>query len=397
MTSDDRLDAAPEDVTTVVPATAAAGLPHEHGDELRRLHALSGDAFPGAAARSWFDDRLHAFLGAIAFDADHRPRPPLEQRALATAARDMIERLSLRTPGEASPDWPGAAVLQPNQLLANTYIVRAMVARGGIGEIYRARHRDLRTDHAVKILLPQHTLDMTLATMLQEEARHLSRVRHAGVVGCQGLLRDADGRLLLVMDYVRGATLSARLREGPMAVGDLVAMTHGLAAALGAVHAAGIVHNDLSPDNIILADDHCATPVIVDFGVARPMVEPDDVQLLVDFAGKYSWISPEQLGPAAGAPPDPRSDLYSLGLVLAAAALGRKLDMGSDAETARAARRTVPPLEGVPEKLARLAAALLAPDLADRPASAAAALALLDGAPARPGLLDRLRRIGRGG
>ena len=339
------------DPTLVVPATAAAGLSHE----LSGLGGLDGDG-----ARAWFDERLHAFMAALSHDAAGRSRTGLERRALATAAREMVARI-----GWADAEHGPGASLGSDQVLANTYQVRGLIARGGIGEVYRARHRDLRTDHAIKILLPQHTLDMMHVTMLLNEARLLSAIRHDGVVAFQGLLRDADQRLMLVMEHVRGRTLADRIAEGPMPLSELLALTAGLAGALGAAHAANVVHTDVSPGNIILRDDSAHAPVLIDFGLARSLHEPADTQLLVDFAGKYSWVSPEQLaGPDA--PIDARSDVYSAGLVLAAAARGEKLPMGQDANTARAARAAVPDLDGVPAALRPLLARALDPDPAHR-------------------------------
>jgi tRNA A-37 threonylcarbamoyl transferase component Bud32 len=349
----------PEDLTTIVPATAAASettLADAGGAEISGLAALGGSQ----SARTWFDQRLRDFATALSHDQTGRLRSPVERRALAAAARDMIERLTTRASGKAAHIWPGDALLQPGQLLANTFYVRALIARGGVGEIYRARHRDLKTEHAIKILLPHHALDPTLVTLMLEEARLLLCVQHEGVVGCQGLLRDADGRLMLVMDYLRGSTLSARLREGPLLAPDLTQLARRLAAALSAIHAQKIVHQDISPDNIMLCDDSCDRPKIIDFGLARSNATPDETQLLVDFAGKFSWVSPEQLTGQVEAV-DFRSDLYSLGLVLAAAGRGRRLDMGSDPASARAARLGIPVLDGVPEPVASLVWQLLAP------------------------------------
>ena len=280
----------------------------------------------------------------------------------------MIQRVALRDPDHKAADWADT-VLQADQLLVNTYFVRALIARGGVGEIYRARHRDLKTEHAIKILLPRYALDPTVLNLMLEEARLLQRVRHEAVVGCQGLLRDTDGRPMLVMDYLRGRTLSARLREGPLAQPDLILLAARLAAGLSAVHAQGVVHQDISPDNIILVDDNCAAATIIDFGLARSLDAPENTHRNIDFAGKFSWCSPEQLATRA-TQIDARSDLYSLGLVLAAAARGARLDMGNDLATARAARHGLPSLDGVQEPIATLLRHLLAPSTATRLRSA---------------------------
>ncbi len=388
-----QFEAADEPTTVQVRSTAAPratepGMPATPGAAELVSMATLDDADD---ARAWFNGRLGAFAAALSHDQAGRLRSPVERQALGDAARDMIERLVSRTSdASAAADWPANATLQPGQLLANTFYVRALIARGGVGEIYRVRHRDLRTEHAIKILQPQHALDPTLASMLLDEGRHLLRLRHPGVVAGHGLIRDGDGRLLMVMEFVRGSTLAARLREGPLAPAELSALATALLQALAGLHAEGIVHGDLSPDNIMLEADRCSEPKIIDFGLAQ-RVGDADAAALVDFAGKFSWVSPEQLL-GREQPIDTRSDLYSLGLVLAAASRGRRLDMGTDHASATAARASVPPLEDVPPPWAALLRSLLQPHPEQRPADAAAVLAQLAAPTSQPGWFRRLRR-----
>lgn len=331
-----------------------------------------------SASRDWFDRRLRDFVGALATDEAGRPRSDVARQALAAVAHDMIARLSSpRASEEPDAAWPRDAALQPNQILANTFEVRTVLSSGGIGQVYRVRHRDLRTAHVVKVLQPRHVLDPTLTAMLVQEARLLARVRHRGVVGGLGLLRDGDGRLLLAMEHVRGCTLAARLAAGALPWPEVLALAHGLLAALGAIHEAGLLHNDLAPDNIILRDDSAADPVLIDFGLATALDEPADQGAIeLEFAGKLSWISPERLAGPAGAA-DARSDLYAFGLVLAAASSGHRLAMGHDKPAAVAARQAVPALDTVPPRLRPIVAALLQPQPHRRPESHAAVADML--------------------
>ena len=204
-----------EELTTII-APPPPDTDPEFGDmtELVPNHAPAGEA---GDPQDWFDGLLTAFIGGLRSDEHGQPRTAEKRQTLAAAARDTIARVAMqRMPGEDTADaaWASGTVLQPDQLLANTYVVRALIARGGIGEIYRTRHRDLKTEHAIKILLPQYALVPTMLTLMLEEARLLQCVRHEAVVGCQGLLRDTDGRPMLVMDHLRGRTLSNRLRGG---------------------------------------------------------------------------------------------------------------------------------------------------------------------------------------
>ncbi len=342
-------------------AMPQAALRPDAGEGVTEIRAAALQQGAALGPPDWFTENLQHFTQALRVDATGAARAPQEVQQLALAARDMIARIAMQGGARnAAEGWSGDTVLQPDQLLANTYIVRSLIARGGIGEIYRTRHRDLKTEHAVKVLLPRYALDPTVLSLMQDEARLLSCVRHEAVVRCQDLLRDADGRPMLVMDFLRGRTLSARLREGRLPTPDLIVLARRLAEGLTAIHAAGIIHQDISPDNVILADDSCGAATIIDFGLARRVGTGRDMHRNLDFAGKYSWSSPEQLSgrPAAV---DARSDLYSLGLMLAAAARGYRLDMGQDLETARAARTTVPSLAGIDQPLRGLIEALLAP------------------------------------
>ena len=403
-------DADPDEATSILVASEEIP-PAEEATEI--MHAvgpagLAGGARPGGSSpgRTWFDGRLADFTGALLYDQAGTRRPPDDRRALGAAARDMIERVALRdaaadralaaaaSDGGAAPagSAPEAGALKggtlhPGQLLVNTYFVRALIARGGVGEIYRARHRDLKTEHAIKILLPHYALDATLLSLMLEEARLLALVRHDAVVACQGLLRDIDGRPLLVMAYLRGPTLSARLRDGPLDAHELVSLADRLASGLAAIHDQGVVHQDISPDNIILADNSVAAATIIDFGLARSLADGGGAHRSIDFAGKFSWCSPEQLTGKPGGV-DTRSDLYSLGLVLAAAGLGYRLEMGNDPASARAARQTVPLLPGIAEPVAGVVRRLLAPAASGRPESAGEVLALLKPRP-RGGIMRR--------
>ena len=391
----------PDEATSILVAPGEIA-ENEEATEIMRAVAPAGlaeGAWPGGAAsgRTWFDGRLADFTGALLYDQSGARRPPDDRRALGAAARDMIERVALReapalnggdrndaAPGDAVPE---AGTLHTGQLLVNTYFVRALIARGGVGEIYRARHRDLKTEHAIKILLPRYALDATLLSLMLEEARLLALVRHEAVVSCQGLLRDVDGRPLLVMAYLRGPTLSARLRDGPLTAGELHTLADRLAGGLAAIHDQGVVHQDISPDNIILADNSVAAATIIDFGLARSLADGGGAHRSIDFAGKFSWCSPEQLTGKPGGV-DTRSDLYSLGLVLAASGLGYRLDMGNDPVSARAARLSVPLLPGIEEPVAGVLRRLLAPAPSGRPATAGEVLALLK--PKPHGLMRRL-------
>jgi serine/threonine protein kinase len=333
---------------------------------------LTGPADPDGTE----DDRTRIVVAAT----PNRDGPP-EQTRLVPGARagTTAEPLPAAAPDDgldAVVFW-GEAIFRPGQLLANTFIVKTLISRGGMGEIYRATHRDLGTEHAIKVLRPAMLAEPSAVALLLEEARLLQHIRHDAVVACHGLIRDGDDRQLLVMEFVRGETLSIRLRQGALREAGLLVLLRRLLVALEALRGYGIVHQDISPDNLILRNDSVHETTLIDFGVARVLSEPAGAHGSLDFAGKYSWVSPEQLDPARSGTIGPASDLYSVALVVAAAARGTKLEMGQDLGTALAARIGVPALDGVAEPVAVLLRRLLVPDPGRR-ASAADLLAALD-------------------
>lgn len=272
-----------------------------------------------------------------------------------------------RVPGP--PQAPRAATeLSPGEIVLFTYRIVRLISRGGMGEIYEAEHIDQRTRHAIKIILPELMGDEAIVALFLREAEALRQIRHAAIVSYDGLFRDESRRLHLVMEYVDGPSLSERLRDGPLTPEEVVALRDRLASGLAEAHDIGICHRDLSPDNILLEHGRLGGAKLIDFGIAK--LSDPDAQTVVGsaFAGKFSWASPEQVG-LFGAQVDSRSDIYSLGLVLAAAARGRPLDMGRSMMAVVNARRAVPSLDGVPPSLVPQIARMLAPDPLDRPQS----------------------------
>ena len=339
-----------------------------------------------------FEDKLQQFVQCLSRDASGAERPPVERQALLAATRDMLRRLDAQPESAAMPigeQLVQDSVFRAGQTVAGVFTVVSLVNRGGLGELYRARHRDLNTDHALKVLRTGWSSDPHAVALLRNEARLLLMVRHDAVVGGQGLVRDADGRPVVVMDFLRGPSLARALRGAKLDMPDVLALGQRLLGGLGALHGRGIVHGDLSPANIVLCDEQATGATIVDLGVARLLTELRGPHDELEFAGKYAWAAPEQLDPLA--PADIRSDLFSLGLVLAAAATGEPLWMGDDEVVARRQRARVPPLDSVPAPLRPALTKFLQPRPDARPATADEAAGLLYGSQvARPrGLFRR--------
>ena len=291
------------------------------------------------------------------------PPPPAE-------APTVVPSAPPRSPGTAPAPLaePPLHGIPPGTLLVNTYEVVRLLGGGGMGEVYLARHTGLGTLHAVKVIRPSMVANRQVMDLFYREAKVLRGVRHDAVVSYDGFVRDADGRDYLVMEYVDGDPLGERLRRGPLPAAEVMVLRDRLAAGLGEAHRQGAVHRDISPDNVILPGDRVGAAKLIDFGLTK-LTDPGQESIIGSaFAGKFRYAAPEQFG-MFGGEVDARSDIYSLGLILAAAALGRPLDMGNTFEAALRARQTVPDLAALPESLRPWLAAMLEPDPANRPAS----------------------------
>lgn len=255
------------------------------------------------------------------------------------------------------------------------YRIEAPLGQGGNGSAYAARNIDDEDERVViKLIRPDRRDRARLARLLRAEAAALRRVKHDAIVQYRTFKRiPGSDEYYLVTEHVDGPPLSACLRDGgAMRPSDIARLAVRVADALECAHEQGVIHRDLSPENIILPDRDPARATLIDFGIAKHgTVDP----LGLDFVGKLAYAAPEQFE----GDPDrigPWTDLYSLGLVLAGAARGRRLDMGRDMDSAIAARRTTPDLGGIPESLREPIAALLVtdPELRVRRAADAAAL-----------------------
>ncbi len=282
----------------------------------------------------------------------------------------------------ATPAGSGAGDdLTPGTVLGN-YRVGALIGRGGLGSIYEAVNVYNASERvAIKTILPDPAQGERFDKMLLDEANALMRVRHDAVVPYRTYGRvGPEGAYYLVLEFIDGDPLNDFYRRRKLTEAEAFALGRRLAAGLRASHEEGLVHRDLSPDNILLPQNQLDDATIIDFGIAKigDFEEASEAQ----FAGKLSYAAPEQF--ERGGRIGPWTDAYSLALVLAAASRGGPISMGKDIDTARAARRAPPPLDGVPTRLAGVLAALLQPDPRERPQDMGEVIRLLDAAEREP-------------
>ncbi len=272
-----------------------------------------------------------------------------------------------------SPD-PGAAVVGPGTQLSGIFELDEHIATGGMGEVYRGHNIETGDKVAVKIVLPEFARDPTILALFRKEASILNHLSHDAIVRYHVFTVDPRlGRPYMAMEFVDGDSLFDVMQRGPMSKQDVWQLCHRLSQGLAAVHDAGAVHRDLSPDNVILPGGRVDRAKIIDFGIARSSHVGGETLIGGKFAGKYNYVSPEQLGLNGGQVSD-KSDIYSLGLVLAAALRGKPLEMSGSQLEIIEKRRAVPDLAEIDEDFRAIIGAMLQPDPKDRPSSAELAM-----------------------
>ena len=274
--------------------------------------------------------------------------------------------------------------LAPGTRLNGIFEIDQRIASGGMGEIYRGHAIETGDPVAIKVMRTDLADNAMAMALFRKEASALHNIHHEAIVRYYVFSNDpGTGRLYLAMEFVDGQPLSDLLRRGPLDFTAVRVLQERLAAGLNAAHQHGIVHRDLSPDNVLITAGDLAKAKIIDFGIARSTRAGEGTIIGSGFAGKYNYVSPEQLG-LFGGDVTTKSDIYSLGLVLAECLAGRPIDMGGTQFEVLEKRRTVPDLRAVDPRFRPLLEKMLQPNPADRPDSMAAVAAWRPGPEAAP-------------
>jgi eukaryotic-like serine/threonine-protein kinase len=300
--------------------------------------------------------------------------------------RQVESLLSHDTATDTFLSTPAAALIAAAEAEApfigrqlGTYTILELLGSGGMGEVYRARDRELDRDVAIKILPALFTNDSDRLARFEREAKILAALNHPHIGAIYGLER-VDGVPALVLELVEGPTLAERLSQGALTIKDALGIATQIVDALEAAHRQGIIHRDLKPSNIKMTD--AGRVKLLDFGLAKG-VDHDESRPSSDelttatttsrpgaIMGTAAYMSPEQ---ARGEPVDARSDLFSLGAVLYEMVTGRPAFSGDTASSIlRAILNDTPPAPrsinpSIPISLEHLVLRLLAKDRRARP------------------------------
>jgi serine/threonine-protein kinase len=210
----------------------------------------------------------------------------------------------------------------PPALLGDSLELVEEIGRGGMGTVWKARHLRLGRTVAVKFLAPELAAQPDFERRLEREARALALLSHPGIVGVHDFGRE-EGLGYIVMEYVEGAPLSSAL---PLPIDRAVVVARQVLEALAYAHRRGVVHRDVKPENILM--DAAGAVKVTDFGIARLVSGDADpgITAVGRVVGTPRYLAPEAL---AGAAPDPRMDVYAVGIVLREMVMGREPGAGT--------------------------------------------------------------------
>ena len=234
------------------------------------------------------------------------------------------------------------------QVVDERYHIEQEIGCGGMGMVFRARHVRVGREVAIKVLHGHLMRDPVMVERFEREAAVLARLHHKNLVNVIDVGETDEAQRYIVLDLVRGPSLAAIITHTVMSPARVIHLTKQLLAGLAHAHAAGLVHRDLKPENVIVERDNfdVEVPRIVDFGIA---VLRDQTSKRLTAAGTIlgtpAYMSPEQ---ARSGAPDPRNDLFALGVIVYEMLAGQLPFTGNAIEIALAnIGRDPPPIAAI--------------------------------------------------
>lgn len=309
----------------------------------------------------------------------------------AAPGDDAIDRTIISpagdTPAPPPPPPPPSPQEPPQKLLSgisigevlnHTYEVKRFIARGGMGEVFEGVNVTNGQRVAIKVILPSLASDPAVIEMFVKEATVLERLVHPALVNYRTQARDPELNVFyIVTNFIEGHSLESVIGKIQPTDQEILGLARRLAEGLAAAHQLGAIHRDIAPDNILLEEGDLARAAIIDFGIARDVDPGSKTVIGTGFAGKLSFVAPEQLG-AFDTDIGPWTDVYSLGLVLIGLAQGKTLKLGKSMFEAMEKRKDGVDTSNAPPFLRPLFDGMLAYDPSQRLRSMEEVLAKID-------------------
>ncbi len=292
----------------------------------------------------------------------------------------VCPRCGLKYSAEQSTCFVDATPLEPyadarlGQTVAGRYVLEAVLGRGPLAVVYRARHRLVERPCAIKIMDADLAGVAVVRERFRREAKATQKVTHPNVVEIFDQGETESGELYLVMELLEGETLAARLHRGPLSLALALQVSVQIARALARAHDLDVVHRDLTPENVFLTASEDAVPrvVLLDFGISRSM-QDERLTGVGEIFGTPQYMAPERI---TSIDAGPSGDLYAMGVMMFEAVTGRLPFVASRPADYLVLHLQEPPPRlgdvhpGVPDALEKLVAALLAKDPEARPVDA---------------------------
>jgi len=217
---------------------------------------------------------------------------------------------------------------EPDTLIDGKYRLIQRLGKGGMGEVFKVEHVHLGATRVIKVMRPQIADDKELQERFLREAQLATRIQSPNVATLHDFSTLPDGSCYMVWELIEGMDLATFVKSGgPVSVDFAIRLVIRALAGLGAVHAAGIVHRDISPQNLMVHVDEGTGDVkvkVIDLGIARSEAIDDSLTRTGMFVGKWRYASPEHMGLLEpGEKIDGRADLFSMGIVLYELLTGR--------------------------------------------------------------------------
>jgi serine/threonine-protein kinase len=228
------------------------------------------------------------------------------------------------------------------------YEILGKIREGGMGAVYKVRHRLLHEIRVIKIIRPQLDVGPELNERFLREARFAIQLRHPNIAQLHDFSIDDDGRAFIVMEYIEGVTLEDVIKTAdPPPLGLALEIARQTLKGLGSMHRKGMIHRDVSPDNVMLSRNEDGEPriALIDLGIAKALAGGSHLTTTGAFLGKPRYAAPEQFGVAGQDAVDTRSDLYSFGVVFYELLTGTSPIQGRDPSSLIAGHLFRPPVD----------------------------------------------------